>query len=409
MHVKYLILTFALGIQTCFGKGAPWSSEDQDIIFQKVKFVVLNRNKVLNQYVSLHPGYTYMSKAKTDPMKFLRLGFHDCLTYSDDLVEGEINGCDGCLNPTGMNINYNEVYGGKNSYNGPNVNTTDNNGLTTTADILEEVYTNPDYPFQGPPSLDMSMKDKGMSRADLWAFASLIVLPLGVRNNNYACQGAEIAKKNVKAGGRVCGHVREHDPECEIEWPRIPKFKTGRSDCIASPDAEKPWHASRHEVHPRPHGNGPETVDFYRDNFALNAKEAIALNLGAHSFATFNDDLSQFRYDWTRKQTGLFNNQMVRHVALKPQYFTECEYDQDWKMLWYGDSEGKEANTTWGVGQGKYTKNKGPFQWFHLYNRLVKCRIDFMPTIFVWFSFLYIFVTLWVCIDHSRPFKKPKK
>ena len=105
MHVKYLILIFAIGIQTCFGKGAPWSSEDQDIIFQKVKFVVLNRNKVLNQYVSLHPGYTYMAKAKTDPMKFLRLGFHDCLTYSDDLVEGEINGCDGCLNPTGMNIN----------------------------------------------------------------------------------------------------------------------------------------------------------------------------------------------------------------------------------------------------------------------------------------------------------------
>ena len=102
----------------------------------------------------------------------------------------------------------------------------------------------------------------------------------------------------------------------------MPKFKTGRSDCIPSPVAEKPWHAPHHEIHPRPHGNGPETVDFYRDNFGLNAKEAIALNLGAHSFAKFNEPISQFRYDWTRKQMGLFNNQMVRHTALKPQYFT---------------------------------------------------------------------------------------
>ena len=217
MHAKYLILIFAIGIQTCLGKGAPWSSEDQDIIFQKVKYVVLNANKVLNQYKNLYPGYTWISQSKINPMKVLRLGFHDCLTYSDDLLEGEINGCDGCLNPTGMNINIKEVYGGKNSKNGPDVNTTDNNGLTNTADILEEVFTNPNFPT-GPPPLDMSMKDKGMSRADLWAFASLVAFRLGVSNNNYACQGPEVAKEKVKAGprGRICGHLREHEPECEI-------------------------------------------------------------------------------------------------------------------------------------------------------------------------------------------------
>ena len=90
MHVKYLILIFAIGIQTCFGKGAPWSSEDQDIIFQKVKFAILNNNKVINQYKTLHPGYTLSTKfaSRIDPMKVLRLGFHDCLTYSDDLAEG---------------------------------------------------------------------------------------------------------------------------------------------------------------------------------------------------------------------------------------------------------------------------------------------------------------------------------
>ena len=149
----------------------------------------------------------------------------------------------------------------------------------------------------------------------------------------------------------------------------MPKFKTGRSDCIPSPVAEKPWHAPHHEIHPRPHGNGPETVDFYRDNFGLNAKEAIALNLGAHSFAKFNEPISQFRYDWTRHQTGLFNNQVLRNVAMKQQYFTECIFGNKWKMLWYGDAEGNKANTFWGVGTGLFTKNKGPWHWFHLYER----------------------------------------
>ena len=106
---------------------------------------------------------------------------------------------------------------------------------------------------------------------------------------------------------------------------RIPNFKTGRSDCIADRDAGKPWYASRPEFHPDPHGNGPMTVDFFKQHFELNAQEAIALVLGAHSFANFHSDISQFRYEWTRKQRGIFNNQMVRHAALKPQYFSDCK------------------------------------------------------------------------------------
>ena len=215
MHIN-CILIFSL-IPTCLGKGAPWSAQDQDIIFQKIKYVSKFGATVFNQYKELHPGYELASgQSRINPMKILRLGFHDCLTYSD-AGQGEINGCDGCLNPTGMEMSYSKENGfGKGSRNGPDVNTTDNNGLTNTADILEEVFTNPDFPT-GPPVLDLSMKDKGMSRADLWAFASLVALRLGVNNNNYACQGAQIARKEVMAGGvRACGHVREHEPECEI-------------------------------------------------------------------------------------------------------------------------------------------------------------------------------------------------
>ena len=118
----------------------------------------------------------------------MRLGFHDCLTYENP--DGNvINGCDGCLNPDGMGINmFDDLGETKNSMKGPNVDKTNNNGLTYTADILEEIYTNPDFP-KGTDSLPQSMKDSGKSRADLWAFAALVALQYGVENNNLACEG----------------------------------------------------------------------------------------------------------------------------------------------------------------------------------------------------------------------------
>ena len=352
-------------ISTCYGQGAPWTLEDQDIIFRKLKKAA--GGDIHKEYKELYPDYQYVAETPINALKMLRLGFHDCLTYSDDLASDEINGCDGCLNPDGMGIDMKKTYGGKGSRNGPNVEVTNNNGLTFTADILEEIYTNPSYP-KGAPVMDKSMKEKGYSRADLWAFGSLVAVKVGIDNNNYACQGGQVARKKVK-GGRICGHIRDGESDCEIQWPRMPKFKTGRKDCTSPPGAAKPWYASRHEIHPRPHGNGPETVDFYRNNFGLEAKEAIALNSGAHAFADFHSQISQFRYAWARKQETLFNNQLVRHIALRPQYFTQCQYGEEWKMLYYGDSEGKPGNTSWLVGQGYFTPNKGPFSWFHLYNR----------------------------------------
>ena len=102
----------------------------------------------------------------------------------------------------------------------------------------------------------------------------------------------------------------------------------------------------------------------------MDAKEAIALTLGAHSFGRFHSPISQFRYHWTRRQNGIFNNQVVKHVALKPQYFTECKkINGTWKFLYYGDEYGKEANTSWLVAGGRFTENGGPYQWFHVYDR----------------------------------------
>jgi hypothetical protein len=44
------------------------------------------------------------------------------------------------------------------------------------------------------PSLSVSMKESGKSRADLWAFATLIAAQMGVEQNNLACQGKTSSK-----------------------------------------------------------------------------------------------------------------------------------------------------------------------------------------------------------------------
>ena len=118
----------------------------------------------------------------------MRLGFHDCLTYQDGAPEEGFNGCDGCLNSNLIGLNLVEEFDApKGSLNAPDFNTTSNNGLLYVADILEEIYTNPKFPKKTTP-LEASMKDSGKSRADLWAFATLVAAELGVVNNNLACE-----------------------------------------------------------------------------------------------------------------------------------------------------------------------------------------------------------------------------
>ena len=93
--------------------------------------------------------------------------------------------------------------------------------------------------------------------------------------------------------------------------------------------------------------------------------------LGAHSFADFHAKNSYFQYAWTRAQVGIFNNQMFRHISSRPQYFGNCIKLPNGKreMLLVGDPYGREAPTSWRVWQLRHTKNGGPFQWFHIYNR----------------------------------------
>ena len=127
----------------------------------------------------------------------MRLGFHDCLTYTDGAPEGGFNGCDGCINSEMIGVNMVETFDApEGSKNGPTVTTTNNNGLLFIADVLEEIYTNPNFPYD-TPALAVSMKESGKSRADLWAFAALVATEHGVTNNNLACNGESEGKVKI--------------------------------------------------------------------------------------------------------------------------------------------------------------------------------------------------------------------
>ena len=78
----------------------------------------------------------------------------------------------------------------------PDAVKTDNSGLEITADILEEIFTNKDYPITAP-SLEVSLKDSGKSRADLWTFASAVAVEWGVLRNNRGCDGEPIGEMVV--------------------------------------------------------------------------------------------------------------------------------------------------------------------------------------------------------------------
>ena len=72
----------------------------------------------------------------------------------------------------------------------PNTIVTNNAGLEFTADVLEEIYTNKDFPSKGP-SLEMSLAESGKSRADFWTFASAVAAEWGIERNNRGCEGAD--------------------------------------------------------------------------------------------------------------------------------------------------------------------------------------------------------------------------
>ena len=85
------------------------------------------------------------------------LSFHDCLRYADGG-----GGCDGCLNWEGVGTRF-TMEDLKYSFKEDDVTETNNNGLEYTVAVLEELYTNKNFP-SGAPKLSESLKSSGKSR-----------------------------------------------------------------------------------------------------------------------------------------------------------------------------------------------------------------------------------------------------
>ena len=306
--------------------------------------------------------------------KFVRLIFHDCVKEASGV------GCNGCVNFEGMGDKFtmeacakrtnpeacDDVDGGIHPQSGPLA--TNNNNLLWTMKVLEEIYTNP-RAGEGQISMhfDQSLFDAGKSRADLWAFASLVALQKSVENNNVEC--------NPKKQAPCLNHVDENSPDCSIDLPVL-EFKSGRSDCVpdCSGDHDFPFCTTAEEIHPNQHGNGTDTVNFFADNFDLTPRESVAL-MGVHTLGHPEEVNSMFRhYPWTPQGREEFNNQYFINIVNTTNYLYRKPIDLLTKdfdtkecnlpiSAFIGDEYGNPFPVGYKVRSEKRTNAFGPWDW----------------------------------------------
>jgi hypothetical protein len=272
--------------------------------------------------------------------KALRLAFHDCLKYADGT-----GGCDGCLNWEGVDIRFDDPPLLK-RYD--DVHQTSNNGLGDIVRQLEDIYRI--TWASGPPNLGQSLFDSGKSRADLWAFAGIVAVEYGMESNNVAC-------KNI-LDSRVLQLTCVHDtgPDCKIQPQRTFQFQYGRVDCVGSDPTFK-YKTTKTEKHPNPVGDGGNTVQFLKENFAFSGRETVAI-FGAHTFGNPDMQISLFPYTWTSSATMIFNNDYYKSMTGQKRWF----FDDD-KCTPLGDAYGNKPSTRWKANARKFTKNGGPIFW----------------------------------------------
>jgi hypothetical protein len=248
--------------------------------------------------------------------KVLRLGFHDCLKYTDGT-----GGCDGCLEYNGVGHRYSRKTLGKGLFAATGREDVHNNGLNFTVHVLDAIYTNRAFPRKTPP-LPISLQQSGKSRADLWAFAVLVAVEFSIEMNNIVCDNPEALAPGT--GYNQC-HPRANMPDCKVVMPRPFVFKTGRRDCKST---GSPWKSSsipsfmttKKEVHPSTQFNGTGTIEFFKTNFNFNGRETVTI-MGGHTLGRAHVRQSLIRYTWKTRSGALFNNGYFRNLARKEDWF----------------------------------------------------------------------------------------
>lgn len=311
--------------------------------------------------------------------KFIRLGFHDCIKYTDGT-----GGCDGCLRFYDMFHKYNDLASGdKRQMRRPDPVKGTNNGLYLTADVLDEIYTNANFPTK-THKLQPSLQERGKSRADLWAFAAMVATDFAMLQNNNGCDHNE-----------PCNHLyNELKIDCMIRPARNLVFKTGRADCAEdtkpTPNSNgyvktqpfelnnghrfRNYETTKDEDQPNPSGNGSMITDYMKRVFGFSKKETVAI-MGAHSLGELHGMNSLWKYSWQWQQTKFLNNNYYRMLVSKPSYFLHCAGTQK-PFRSAGGPNHEPAQTGWFVRPIRKTVSAGPYEWFHYYNRCPLCYKD---------------------------------
>ena len=101
----------------------------------------------------------------------------------------------------------------------------DNNHLGVVVRYLEVIYTTLDYP-KAAPALNVSLRDSGKSRADLWAFAAHVALERTIERANWGCEYDFNLRKQQT--------LLESREKCDIKlMSHFPaRFMYGRADCV---------------------------------------------------------------------------------------------------------------------------------------------------------------------------------
>jgi len=319
----------------------------------------------LHEYTELHPAEARPELPYRPVALVLRLGFHDCLRYSDGT-----GGCDGCL----------EFNGFLGNFDGPwyqlQLNKTDiafNNGLQHIVKILEEIYTNAKYP-SATPSLPQSLKSSGKSRADLWAFAAIVAVEYGIETNNGVCDDAGFerpsgytppsnhwgwARMDPSNGGVHC-NAKQGESECRVELSRPIAFRTGRRDCVV---ATTPGYiTTKNERHPDSQTNGRGTIDFFKRDFNFTGRETVAI-MGTHTMGRLHMGLTMFPYVWIKSGGQQFNNQYYRNLASKPDWHFVNDQGSRYGCTKQGDAWGQKPQTRWLTNTRLHLTTGGPTFW----------------------------------------------
>ena len=195
---------------------------------------------------------------------------------------------------------------------------TDNNGMGDAVATLEKVYLKKEYP-EGTRETTKSLKNLGISRADLWQFAANVALEGTIERSDTSCRHDYYYRQQVplledEGKGFAYGVWK-----CKIKLNKPIKMQFGRSDCIATGGLEEPYMTDKEENHSNAHANIDEIVKDVHDALGMSARDLIALTSIHGLISVMGKGSIGTKYAWVGSGASL-TNIYYKIIANRPMY-----------------------------------------------------------------------------------------